>query len=184
MLLDEKAGIPKAKTYAVVAFAVLYLLLLVFNVAGSLLTNLLGFLYPAYQSYKAIESTGKEDDTQWLTYWTVFGFFNVVETWVDILLQWLPFYWLIKTAIILYLALPQLRVLLLFIFFMITLLSNHRVLKCFTGSCSGLFSSATKSLSMVKLTRQRRPFLTLSTRTSNRSCWSLRTAIGINFTIA
>ena len=65
MQIDKQAGMPKAKTYAALGFAAIYTLLLVFNVAGSLLTNLLGFLYPAYHSFKAIESHEKDDDTMW-----------------------------------------------------------------------------------------------------------------------
>lgn len=66
--IDRQAGHPKAKTYAVVAASGLYLLLIFFNVAGSLLTNLIGFVYPAYASFHAIESSNKEDDTQWCVY--------------------------------------------------------------------------------------------------------------------
>jgi receptor expression-enhancing protein 5/6 len=109
-MIDEKAGVPKAKTYALLGVTVLYFVLLVFNVAGALLTNLLGFLYPAYQSFKAIESSSKEDDLQWLTYWTVFGFFSVLEFWADLLIAWLPFYWLMKSVVVIYLFLPQIRV--------------------------------------------------------------------------
>ena len=44
-----------------------------------LLANTVGFLYPAYCSIKALESSTKIDDTQWLTYWVVFGLFSVIE---------------------------------------------------------------------------------------------------------
>eukprot|EP00158_Paraphelidium_tribonemae_P008531 Partr_v1_DN28605_c0_g2_i5_m50258 putative receptor accessory protein len=107
--IDKQAGHPKAKSFAVLAVAFVYTLLIFFNVAGSLLTNLLGFLYPAYASFKAIESAAKEDDTQWLTYWTVFGFMNTLEYFSDILLYWLPFYFLIKAGAILYMILPQFK---------------------------------------------------------------------------
>jgi len=43
----------------------------------------------AYESIRAIESTGTADDTQWLTYWVVFSFFNVIEYWSRTILYWL-----------------------------------------------------------------------------------------------
>ncbi|KAI3639019.1 hypothetical protein MIR68_003517 [Amoeboaphelidium protococcarum] len=107
--LDALLVVPKGKAYVAIAAGFIYILLLVFNVAGSLLTNLLGFLYPAYKSFKAIESHATDDDTQWLTYWTVYGFFTVIEFFTDILLHWLPFYYIIKAAVLTYLLLPQFR---------------------------------------------------------------------------
>jgi receptor expression-enhancing protein 5/6 len=41
-----------------------------------------------YQSFKAVESSNKEDDTQWLTYWVVFSAFSFLEFWADIILWW------------------------------------------------------------------------------------------------
>ncbi|TPX63263.1 hypothetical protein SpCBS45565_g06723 [Spizellomyces sp. 'palustris'] len=103
--IERRTGFPK--TYAVGGVGVFAALLIFFNIWGSLLTNLLGFLYPAYASFKAIESVNKNDDTQWLIYWTVFGFLNVVEFFSDALLYWIPFYYTFKAALILYLILPQ-----------------------------------------------------------------------------
>jgi len=45
---------------------------------------------------KAVESPQKDDDTQWLIYWVVFGCFNIVEFFSDILLSWFPLYFLTK----------------------------------------------------------------------------------------
>lgn len=49
-------------------------------------------------SIKAIESSVKEDDTQWLTYWVVYGLFSIVEAFSDIFLFWFPFYYASKVG--------------------------------------------------------------------------------------
>lgn len=49
-------------------------------------------------SIKAIESSSKEDDTTWLTYWVVYGVFSVAEFFSDIFLYWLPFYYFGKVT--------------------------------------------------------------------------------------
>ncbi|XP_054038189.1 receptor expression-enhancing protein 6 isoform X1 [Rissa tridactyla] len=73
-----------------VAFLGLYLM---FGYGASLICNLIGFTYPAYVSIKAIESSNKEDDTTWLTYWVVYGVFSIAEFFSDIFLYWFPFYY-------------------------------------------------------------------------------------------
>jgi receptor expression-enhancing protein 5/6 len=65
--LEKETKIPKV--YAVGGVLLFVVILIFFNIAGGLLTNLLGFLYPAYASFKAIESSRKEDDVQW---WVIF----------------------------------------------------------------------------------------------------------------
>ncbi|KAF8760914.1 TB2/DP1, HVA22 family [Rhizoctonia solani] len=65
---------------------------------------------PAYLSLKAIESPQAEDDIQWLTYWTVFGFFNFLESFaLRMVLYYFPFYYIFKTAFVLWLQLPATR---------------------------------------------------------------------------
>ena len=49
----------------------------------------LGILYPTYKSFEAIESpAGSREDTQWLTYWVVFSFINVIEKLLWVVLMW------------------------------------------------------------------------------------------------
>jgi len=75
--------------------------------AAQIICNFIGFLYPAYESIKAIESNTKQDDTKWLTYWVVYSSFIVVEFFSDYLLFWIPFYYVLKCALLLYCMLPQ-----------------------------------------------------------------------------
>lgn len=86
----------------------------------ALLSTAIGFGFPAYRSFKAVETPNKDDDTQWLSgcrmarvvlrrglvsltpplpsrcistvYWTVFGFFAVLEHCADAIIFWFPFY--------------------------------------------------------------------------------------------
>lgn len=57
-------------------------------------------LVPDDFSIKAIESPNKDDDTQWLTYWVVYGFFGIGEFFLDIFLSWFPFYYLFKVGVL------------------------------------------------------------------------------------
>ena len=60
---ERKTKVPK--TYSAGSIAVFLIFLVFMNVGARLITNLFGFVYPAYASFKAIESDRKEDDVQW-----------------------------------------------------------------------------------------------------------------------
>jgi len=94
--VETKTGVDRLYLFSgCVAVLALYL---VVGYASGFIVALLGFLYPAYASVKAIESTDKEDDTQWLTYWVVYSAFSIAEFFSDIFLSWFPLYFLFKCS--------------------------------------------------------------------------------------
>lgn len=105
--LEAKTGVPKV--YGALGLGFLVFSLVFFNVAAPLLVNLVGFGYAAYASMAAIESPGKEDDAQWLTYWVVFGLSNVAEYFTSIITYWIPFYYVFKLVFLVWLMAPRFR---------------------------------------------------------------------------
>uniref|UniRef100_A0A0R3S0M5 Receptor expression-enhancing protein n=1 Tax=Elaeophora elaphi TaxID=1147741 RepID=A0A0R3S0M5_9BILA len=90
--------------YVIFALFAFYLLLGCF---AELICNVFGFAYPAYASVKAIRTPNKEDDTQWLMYWTVFASFSIADSMISGITNSFPTYWLFKAAFLLYLYFPN-----------------------------------------------------------------------------
>lgn len=107
--IEKKTQGKVKKEWVVAGLGVFLFLLFIFGDLAGLVCNLVGFVYPAYMSFKAIETDTKDDDTQWLTYWVVYSFFSVLETFVSFLLSWIPFYFAIKLAFLFYLFSPKTR---------------------------------------------------------------------------
>ncbi|KAJ1644723.1 ER membrane protein DP1/Yop1 [Coemansia asiatica] len=104
---QAKTGV--SKVYGAVGTSALVVSMVFFNIAAPLLVNLTGFGYAAYATMNAIESPGKEDDAQWLTYWVVYGFLNVLEYFTGFITYWVPFYFVFKLVFVIWLMLPSTR---------------------------------------------------------------------------
>ncbi|XP_061186474.1 receptor expression-enhancing protein 1-like isoform X1 [Saccostrea echinata] len=65
-----------------------------------------GLLYPAYASFKAIRTKNVKEYVKWMMYWIVFALFSAVETFTDVLLSWLPFYYEVKILFVVWMLLP------------------------------------------------------------------------------
>jgi len=103
-ILEQTTGI--GRVYLVAGITLFYALYLLFGHFAALLCTLTGFLYPAYICTSVIESEDKEKATQWLTYWIVFALLSVTEFSFYSLTYYIPFYWFLKCAFILWLYPP------------------------------------------------------------------------------
>jgi len=106
--LEKRTQIPKS--YAVIACVFVAILLHFINPLAAPVSNLVGWGFPAYLSFKALETPQANDDIQWLTYWVVFGFFNLTESFaLRLVLYYVPWYFTLKTIFIIWLQLPVFR---------------------------------------------------------------------------
>jgi len=96
-------------SYIILGVCAFVLLFVLFGVGANPLCNLVGFIYPLYASFKALKTEDKEDDSMWLTYWIVYGFFTLVESFSDFLLYWVPFYHMIKIGFLVWCMHPSFR---------------------------------------------------------------------------
>jgi len=104
--LEEKTGYPKA--YFFVGGVSLLFAALTLVGGAKLIVDLVGFVYPAYMSFKSMDS-GNHDDTQWLTYWVVFSAFTILESFCAFAVNLIPFYFWIKVGAIVYMWHPSSR---------------------------------------------------------------------------
>lgn len=104
-VLEDNTGVQRI--YIAYGIGGLVATWLAFGFGAQLLANTIGFAYPAYCSIRALESSVKSDDTQWLTYWVVFAAFSVVEYFADFIAGWVPFYWLSKCLFMVWCMAPM-----------------------------------------------------------------------------
>lgn len=105
--LEKTVGVPVVYVFA---GAIVLAIIFVYVCSGlRAITNLVAFVYPAYMSIKAINSSNKDDDTLWLAYWLWYGLFALVESITDVLLFWIPMYELLKMGFYIYLYAPNIH---------------------------------------------------------------------------
>ena len=78
----------------------------VLGIGASFFTTLIGVAYPTFKSIIALESPSTDDDKQWLTYWSIFGFLVVVDEFGAFSLSYIPYYYFIKVCFLIWLFNP------------------------------------------------------------------------------
>ena len=105
-LLSEKAGIDAKIVLLVLGAACFFVFIGYFDYY---ITNIIGIIYPAFWSIRAIESKESDDDKQWLTYWVVFSLFSILDLFSGFILKFIPFYFFFKILFLIWLFLPNFR---------------------------------------------------------------------------
>jgi len=78
-----------------------------FGLGMGVVCVVVGFLFPVYQSYKTIEKPQPELLRNWLMYWVVYGIFSTLESYSDKGLSWVPLYYPLKLAFLMWCFLPK-----------------------------------------------------------------------------
>eukprot|EP00210_Caulerpa_lentillifera_P002089 g2004.t1 len=73
------------------------------------LCYLVGFVYPAYASFKALETKDPADDIQWLTYWVVYSIFSTIDGLFGFILGWIPLIYEAELILIAWMIAPQFK---------------------------------------------------------------------------
>jgi receptor expression-enhancing protein 5/6 len=102
-IIQEMTGI---KGIFVIWGLIIVILFVYFNIFDSIITNLVGTLYPAFWTIKSLEKKSTEEQKKWLTYWVVFGSFIIVDMGSPVIMKFIPFYFLIKILFLMWLFMP------------------------------------------------------------------------------
>jgi len=109
---EKSTGVKKVHLFCGAIAANIFLVIVCsFNtLLGVLLSRFSCFAYPAFATFRAIEAGNKYEDTQWMTYWFIFGAFALLEESILKQMENIPFiYFWIKCLICLWCWLPQTR---------------------------------------------------------------------------
>ena len=74
------------------------------GILGSLITSLVGTLYPGFSTIKAIQKN--KNKKEWLTYWVVFGSFLIFDMFSNIIVKFIPFYFVMKILFLIWMFIP------------------------------------------------------------------------------
>ena len=103
ILIEEKTGI---KGIYVVILLILSVICVYLNIFDTIITNLVGTLYPAFWTIKSIENNALEEQKNWLIYWAVFGSFVLMDMFSPIIVKFIPVYFVMKIMLLIWLLMP------------------------------------------------------------------------------
>ena len=101
--IEHKTGI---KGYLVLAGLLICIICVYFNIFQSVITNLVGTVYPSFCTMRCIQIRGDEK-IKWLTYWVIFACFTIMDMFSPIIMKVVPFYFFAKILFLIWILLPN-----------------------------------------------------------------------------
>ena len=86
-----------------ISFFIIYYVL--FDRALDFMTRLISLIYPSYKSYQSIEKDTSNNN--WISYWIVYSTLTIFETIGWMIINFIPFYHVIKLSFIIWLVFPD-----------------------------------------------------------------------------
>jgi hypothetical protein len=92
--------------YALIFFVIYYIFL---DKALYIITKLLSLLYPGYKSYLSMSNDDEkiENRNKWLTYWIVYSSISTIESIFWLIINYIPFYYVLKLFLTVWLIYPE-----------------------------------------------------------------------------
>ena len=103
-LISEKTGVDGKIISSILLISSIFCFI---NLFSKYITCLVGVTLPTYWSIKAIESEDYNDEKQWLTYWTIFGLFTLLDQFANFILKIFPFYFIVKNIFLIWCFMPN-----------------------------------------------------------------------------
>ena len=84
------------------------IMFVMFGFFSSYITCVVCVAYPTFKSFLALEAKdSKIQQKQWLTYWVIFGLFNIIDQFAGFILHYIPFYYFLKLCFLVALFHPM-----------------------------------------------------------------------------
>ena len=111
MNIDLIAKLSKNSNLPPIVFVVVPILILLFAIILDIFaagcTTVIGVVYPLLRSIMALETNDRNDDTQWLTYWSIYGILSVIDDMLCCVLSKIPYYFFFKVCFLIWLFNPM-----------------------------------------------------------------------------
>jgi receptor expression-enhancing protein 5/6 len=101
--LEDKSDFPALYILGTIG---LFFTLIIFNFLPLHMANIAAICFGSYWTFKSMENPEKDDDKQWLMYWTLFFGFLSLDMLIPGLLKMIPYFYLIKFVFFTWLFLP------------------------------------------------------------------------------
>ncbi|KRX89166.1 Receptor expression-enhancing protein 5 [Trichinella pseudospiralis] len=103
--IEQKTG--KSRYQAALILTLVICMLLTVSPAAGLLCNCICIGYPAMKTLTEMQANKNYNHKQWMFYWVIFGWFEIVDYFAECISFIIPIYWLLKCFFFVWLFTPS-----------------------------------------------------------------------------